>query len=607
METTLQHEDLLIKLRGKLNDGKIKLWEPPFSNSSDVLSESLQELAKKYAVDLSLDQEMVLNALRELQLHSMERVKANDEFKETGLATFRIKVTAPKEKPGMLKIQKMLTSPGSDLISAVATEVGIEESRLKIICNGKIIKPNLSLMEQNLKNGTLLMALVLDTTPEEVRKEEDMYNQMKTTRDDATLLSEYVNKVADGDEYIKLEDQSGKTVELPKAERKSLLVGLALHERGRAAIKQKDYSLALILLLEADRQFSECRSSLLQTVDNWGILQLDIAWCYAGLRSVGGAADAARRLEAAERALSNSYGRDQQRLLQVKGTAANERVLLMRLYLLQGIVAFHQNRRAEARSLLEKAESELNTLRVDEEAVGRLMELGWSRTQARLGLRGAAGDPDRAHLQLAALAEQRAQARERHRRERQLRLLGECADGTPVDPSGVRSLVEMGFPRGRAVRALRLANNSVADAVTTLQQRVELLEDALGSGSSTGSSEEAPPAQIDQKLVAELESMGYNIEEVKAVLKMCNYHVETAVEMLMAKEDPFSDDDAAKPSTSSGGAARSKLKQEREIKRKERDLALQRLSKAIRTDEDDYLDTSLLEEEQYLAEYKSLL
>lgn len=43
---------------------------------------------------------------------------------------------------------------------------------------------------------------------------------------------------------------------------------------------------------------------------------------------------------------------------------ANERVLLMRLYLLQGIVAYHQNKRADAKRLLGKAETELNALRV---------------------------------------------------------------------------------------------------------------------------------------------------------------------------------------------------------------------------------------------------
>lgn len=39
------------------------------------------------------------------------------------------------------------------------------------------------------------------------------------------------------------------------AEKRSLLVGLALHERGRGHIKNQEYALALVLLLEADRQF----------------------------------------------------------------------------------------------------------------------------------------------------------------------------------------------------------------------------------------------------------------------------------------------------------------------------------------------------------------
>lgn len=38
----------------------------------------------------------------------------------------------------------------------------------------------------------------------------------------------------------------------------------------------------------------------------------------------------------------------------------------MRLHLLQGIVAYHQNKRADARGLLDKAELELNALRVSE-------------------------------------------------------------------------------------------------------------------------------------------------------------------------------------------------------------------------------------------------
>ncbi|KAI5638969.1 NEDD8 ultimate buster 1 [Phthorimaea operculella] len=382
MDNNLQHEDLLIQLRGKLNEEKVKLWEPPYYQPScDDISSSLQDLAKKYSSALAIDYEAVLNALHELQIHSLERNKANNEFKETGLATFRIKANAPGKKPIVIKVQKKL---------------------------------------DGVKNGSQIMALVMTETPEteRLKKEETMYMEMKSTKDDAMLLSEYVDDLADDDEYMKLEDQAGNTVELPPTERRSLLVGLALHERGRAAIKQRDFNLALVLLLEADRQFDECRSSILATVDNWALLQLDIAWCYLQVQALSAASDAATRLQRAEEAFARSYGTDNQRVIALKGTAANERVLLMRLYLLQGIVAYHQNKRAEAKRLLERAENELNYLRVDETAVSSLMELGWSRGQARAGLRAAGGSLDAAHHYLHEKKQERDRAREQHRMER---------------------------------------------------------------------------------------------------------------------------------------------------------------------------------------------
>lgn len=42
METGLEHEDLLIKLRAKLNEEKIKLWEPPFVSDDGGVSQSLK-------------------------------------------------------------------------------------------------------------------------------------------------------------------------------------------------------------------------------------------------------------------------------------------------------------------------------------------------------------------------------------------------------------------------------------------------------------------------------------------------------------------------------------------------------------------------------------
>lgn len=62
-------------------------------------------------------------------MHSIERSKANAEFKETGFATFRVKATVPGEKPRVLKIQKKLDVLGSDLIAALAEILGVSENR----------------------------------------------------------------------------------------------------------------------------------------------------------------------------------------------------------------------------------------------------------------------------------------------------------------------------------------------------------------------------------------------------------------------------------------------------------------------------------------------
>ncbi|RVE43543.1 hypothetical protein evm_011801 [Chilo suppressalis] len=609
METNLQHEDLLIKLRAKLNEQKIKLWEPPYILPDNGITQSLQELAAGYSNDLSVDQETVVEALRELQLHSIDRSKANAEFKETGCATFRVRATMPGEKPRVMKVQRKLEILGSELIKAVADGIGVTDNRVKLIFNGKVINTTQTLHEQGVKNGAQIMALVMAETPEEVKKEDTMYMEMKTTRDDAMLLSECVDDFDDDDEYMKLEDQSGKAVQLPASERKALMVGLALHERGRAAAKNKEYSLALVLLLEADRHFSDCSSSILNTVDNWAVLQLDIAWSYLCLNSLSAASDAANRLARAESAFRNTYGEDHQRLIALKGTAANERVLFMRLYLLQGIVAYHQNKRAEARTLLEKAENEMSFLRVEDGAVAGLVELGWSPGQARAGLR-AVRDPDGAHQYLVNATERRAEARRLHRENRQRRQLGLCLDGSEVKQQFVEALIGMGFSRRLATLALRNSNNHVSDAVRLIQEQPEMLVDSDVSSSDSTQSPRSDETVVepDEKLILELSAMGYELEEAKTALKWSRNSLEAAVDLLVGGGGKVQAEDPANPSTSSGAAARKKHKKHRrDKKRKERQQALDRLSSAIKADEDDHLDTSLVEEEQFLAQYKSLL
>ena len=121
-----------------------------------------------------------------------------------------------------------------------------------------------------------------------------------------------------------------------------------------------------MLLLEADIEFSACSSDLLRMVDNYGILSLDIAWCYLSLHAVSDLPLAEERLRACEEKFKESYGSGLERVAALKGSTCNESALLVRLNLLQGIVAFYLDRDWEARLLLEKCSVQLQMLAVSE-------------------------------------------------------------------------------------------------------------------------------------------------------------------------------------------------------------------------------------------------
>ena len=65
---------------------------------------------------------------------------------------------------------------------------------------------------------------------------------------------------------------------------------------------QEGVASALTFLLEADAEWksSSALASWMDRVDNYGLLQLDIAWCYLLLRSLDNLPDAIARLHRAE-------------------------------------------------------------------------------------------------------------------------------------------------------------------------------------------------------------------------------------------------------------------------------------------------------------------
>lgn len=83
-----------------------------------------------------------------------------------------------------------------------------------------------------------------------------------------------------------MEDQDGNAVFLPPSEQRVLLMAMGFYEKARAALKRRDYSESLILLLEADELFSQCNSKFLETIDNYALVNLDIVWCYLCLKVI---------------------------------------------------------------------------------------------------------------------------------------------------------------------------------------------------------------------------------------------------------------------------------------------------------------------------------
>jgi len=66
--------------------------------------------------------------------------------------------------------------------------------------------------------------------------------------------------------------------------------------------------------------FRQCNASILDLVDNFGVLSLDLAWCYLQLGCLKQLADAERRLIQCEETFKKSYGSDLERVQAIKGT-----------------------------------------------------------------------------------------------------------------------------------------------------------------------------------------------------------------------------------------------------------------------------------------------
>ena len=123
------------------------------------------------------------------------------------------------------------------------------------------------------------MVMISNDMSTEQSSSETMYQRIERIRKDVETIVANKNQ-----NMFQMEDQDGNAIYLPPAENAAIIKALAFFEKGKAAMKRSNYEEALILFLEADQLFSTCQSKILESVDNYAYLNIDIVWCYLCLK-----------------------------------------------------------------------------------------------------------------------------------------------------------------------------------------------------------------------------------------------------------------------------------------------------------------------------------
>lgn len=433
---------------------------------------------------------------------------------------------------------------------------------------------------------------------------------------------------AGGQFYFELSDQNGNRVQLPPNERKSLVMGLSLHDNGRKKLQEGDVPDALDILLAADKCLSEVSTDVLSSTDNYGLLCLDVAWCYFLTQNLDFLTDAAWRLQKAAECFEKSYGKNQERLIALKGAAAPEMIIFVRLDLLNMVVAYHQANFASAKTFFSMAQDRMSTMYIQDEDTIPLIAMGFHPRDCRMALQACKKNFDQAAQWLLEKKEHRRQKREEERltraRERQERKYGKTRNGSWVQVEAVTNFVAMGFEEALAAEALRQSDNSKDQALNALLNQSEVLRLAAQQN-----------FQAAERQILELEAMGFTRKRAIDALKQSLGVLADAVGLLAA----FADlpDDTTTPTlnvpaeTSLGaleavrdgapslvpllgdmmddGPPKPVGPSETEAQRRERELQEEAEQEVINNmgDEDTHLDLNLEREMSVLQLYESLL
>ncbi|XDC75077.1 hypothetical protein R6Z07F_006250 [Ovis aries] len=600
-----QKKYLQSKLTQFLREDKIQLWKPPYTDENKEVGLALKDLAKKYSDKLECCENEVEKVMEEIRCKAVERGTGNEHYKTTGIATIEVFLPPRVKKDRKSLLETRLHITGRELRSKIAETFGFQENYIKIVINKKQLQLGETLKEQGVTHNVKAMVLELKQSEEDVRKtfqvEEEKQNEAKLeekriqrTKRGLEILAERAEMVVDPEAtpYLDIANQTGRSIRIPPSERKALMLAMGYHEKGRAFLKRKEYGIALPCLLDADKYFCECCRELLDTVDNYAVLQLDIVWCYFRLGQLECLDDAEKKLKLAQECFRKCYGENHQRLLHIKGNCGKEKVLFLRLYLLQGIRNYHSGNGEEAYEYLNKACQLLKELYIDPSKVHSLMQLGFSAQEARLGLRACDGNVDHAAVHITNRREELDQIKKEEREKKRRRL------------ENINHLKGMGYSPRAARQALHQASGNLEEALKILLRNPQMwwLND---SAPESNNRQQSP----SQEKIDQLVYMGFDAVAAKAALRVFRGNVQLAAQTLVHNGGRLppdlqlsAEDSSSTPSTSpsdSAGTSSASTDEDMETE------AVNEVLEDIPEHEEDYLDSTLEDEEIIIAEYLS--
>ncbi|XP_064410691.1 NEDD8 ultimate buster 1 isoform X2 [Latimeria chalumnae] len=518
------------KLKTLLRNDGIKLWEPPYTNENSEVGPEVKVLAQKYASDLKHDVVKIERALEELRCTTVQLGKANKTYRKDEVATLQIFLPKTQSHKKKNPLETKLNISGEQLRAKIAEKFG--EFPMKFIVGGKSINMKETLEKQGVKHNSKVLVLEIKLSEQEARAieaEEIKKNEMiaKTEKGMKILVHRDESMDPNSTPYLEIADQKGKPIKIPPKEKQALLLAMGYHEKGRAVSKKKDYETALLFLTMADQCFR----------------------------------------------------------------CGRESVLFLRLYLLQGIVCYHKGDEKTASNYFTKARDLHQNLNVDPDKMQLLLDMGFSETESRLGLRACQGDINLASNHISNRREEKAQLKKEEKEKREKRL------------GAINTLRGMGYSERSAARALHKAKGDLDEAFLILIENPEYLQ--------LRDDNPGPSNGVSQENISCLQYLGFEASNAEAALRQFGGNLQAASQMLShyggtlpsvpgpsspgasPVEDSFSNQED--PATTSGQTEQMEVDTVEEI------------LKDIPEHEEDYLDLNLLEEGEIIEKYSSLL